>query len=203
MKKKGVSFDEKRERLLKIFHDRNEVLNLKELEKYGPKAGIVLQTVKEVLESLLSDDLVETDKIGAANFYWSLPSKAFQNLSNKCVEFKQNTQKIVENKQHVEVDLMAAQEGREDTEERRAKMEKMKQLKQKYEESKKSIEKYKRNDPERLKSLETEAKAFKDKANLWTDNIFTTKQWITNKYPSYSEDDINKNFQIPAELENL
>jgi hypothetical protein len=31
--------------------------------------------VKEVLESLVNDDLVETDKIGSANFFWSLPSK--------------------------------------------------------------------------------------------------------------------------------
>jgi hypothetical protein len=67
------------------------VFNLKELEKLGGKAGIgtlfrknfemlVPQTVKDVLESLISDNLVESDKIGAGNFYWSLPSKAYQNV---------------------------------------------------------------------------------------------------------------------------
>lgn len=56
MKRKPLSFEEKRQRLLKIFHERviffcekvsnfipkQEVLNLKELEKYGPKEGIGL-----------------------------------------------------------------------------------------------------------------------------------------------------------------
>ena len=54
---KPLSFDEKRQRLLRIFHERvrtnkylfnsllikKEVLNLKELEKYGPKEGIGCQ----------------------------------------------------------------------------------------------------------------------------------------------------------------
>ncbi len=48
-RKKPLSFDEKRVRLLKIFHTRKEVLNLKEAEKLGKKAGIVPQSVKEVL----------------------------------------------------------------------------------------------------------------------------------------------------------
>ena len=39
-KKKGLSFEEKRNKLLEVFYERLEVLNLKELEKYGPKKGI-------------------------------------------------------------------------------------------------------------------------------------------------------------------
>lgn len=54
------------------------MLNLKELEKWGPKKGIVLQTVKDVNQSLIDDNLVETDKIGAGAFFWALPSKGFQ-----------------------------------------------------------------------------------------------------------------------------
>lgn len=42
--------------------------------------NIVPQTVKEVLESLVNDNLVEGDKVGAGNFFWSLPSKAYQNV---------------------------------------------------------------------------------------------------------------------------
>ena len=50
------------------------MFNLKELEKLGSKSGIVLNMIKEVLDSLVDDDLVTSDKIGSANFYWSLPS---------------------------------------------------------------------------------------------------------------------------------
>jgi hypothetical protein len=42
------------------------------------KAGIVLPSVKEVLDSLRADDLVNSDKIGAGNFFWSFPSKTHQ-----------------------------------------------------------------------------------------------------------------------------
>ena len=74
--KKGVSFDDKRLRLLEIFA-RAEVFTLKEIEKIGSKEkGIVEQTIKDVLQTLVDDGLVETDKIGAGNFYWALPSTA-------------------------------------------------------------------------------------------------------------------------------
>jgi hypothetical protein len=41
-KKKGMSLEEKRDKLLAVFYARKEVLNLKEVEKYGMKKGIVL-----------------------------------------------------------------------------------------------------------------------------------------------------------------
>lgn len=47
-KRKGMSLDDKRTNLLKMYYERKEVLNLKEVEKYGAKKGIVLQSVKDV-----------------------------------------------------------------------------------------------------------------------------------------------------------
>ncbi len=35
-----------------------------------------MQSVKEVLQSLVDDNLVDFDKIGSGNFYWALPSNA-------------------------------------------------------------------------------------------------------------------------------
>ncbi len=67
--KKGVSFDDKRLRLLEIF-GRAEVFTLKEIEKIGSKEkGIVEQTIKDVLQTLVDDGLVETDKIGAGESF--------------------------------------------------------------------------------------------------------------------------------------
>ncbi|KAJ8696918.1 Meiotic nuclear division protein 1, variant 2 [Pleurotus ostreatus] len=37
--------------------------------------GIVSQSVKEVLQSLVDDGLVQGDKIGSSNFFWSFPSQ--------------------------------------------------------------------------------------------------------------------------------
>lgn len=63
-KRKGLSIEEKRQRLLQLFYERKEVFQLKELEKIAPKEkGIVAQSVKDVVQSLVDDDLIDTDKI--------------------------------------------------------------------------------------------------------------------------------------------
>lgn len=68
MAPRGLSLEEKRTKLLEIFHESKDFYQLKELEKLGPKLkGIVSQTVKEVLQSLVDDGLVQGDKIGASN----------------------------------------------------------------------------------------------------------------------------------------
>lgn len=45
-----------------------------ELEKIAPKEkGIIMQSVKEVVQSLVDDSLVDTDKIGTSVYFWSYP----------------------------------------------------------------------------------------------------------------------------------
>jgi hypothetical protein len=45
-KRKGLTVDEKRERMLEIFHDSADVFVLKDIEKIAVKKGIISQTVK-------------------------------------------------------------------------------------------------------------------------------------------------------------
>ena len=47
-----------------------------DIEKLAPKRGVVLQSVKDTLQSLVDDDLVVGEKIGASNFYWAFPGAA-------------------------------------------------------------------------------------------------------------------------------
>jgi len=84
MAPRGLSAEEKRIKLLEIFHETRDFFQLKELEKLGPKMkGIVTQSVKEVLQSLVDDDLVQTDKIGSSNFFWSFPSQRGAIMQNR------------------------------------------------------------------------------------------------------------------------
>jgi|LauGreDrversion4_2_1035121.scaffolds.fasta_scaffold634438_1 hypothetical protein len=57
-KKKGLSLEDKRQKLLEVYYEKKEVLNLKEIEKWGAKKGVVLQTIKDVNQSLIDDNLV-------------------------------------------------------------------------------------------------------------------------------------------------
>ena len=73
---RGVSLEEKRDRLLEFFYETRDFFMLKEIEKIVPKRkGIVAQCVKEVLQGLVDDDFVRQEKIGASNFFWSFPSQ--------------------------------------------------------------------------------------------------------------------------------
>ncbi len=108
-KKRGLSVDDKRAAILKIYHERKEPLNLKEIENYGSKVGVVQQTIKDINQSLVDDSLLLTDKIGSANFYWSFPSK---NILDKEIEKQRLLSILDKSKNSKEVILASIEEER-------------------------------------------------------------------------------------------
>ena len=75
MGKKGVSADEKRARLLAMFHTSRAVYTKKEVERDGAKLGILSQAVEGVLKDLCGDDLVKEAKVGISTYYWAFPGE--------------------------------------------------------------------------------------------------------------------------------
>ena len=76
-KKRGLSLEEKRTKMVELFHEKKEFLLLKEVEKVAFKEkGIVSQSVKDVLQSLVDDDMINSDKIGSSVYFWSFPSNS-------------------------------------------------------------------------------------------------------------------------------
>lgn len=76
-KKRGLSLEDKRKGMMEIFYEKKDFFQLKELEKIAPKEkGIVQGTVKDVVQSLVDDGMVDTDKIGTSVYFWAFPSKA-------------------------------------------------------------------------------------------------------------------------------
>mgnify|MGYP005984694169 CR=1 FL=1 len=74
MSKKGLTFDEKKAKMLQLFYEKKEFFQLKELERIAPKEkGIVANSVKEVVQALVDDGAVDTDKIGGSIYFWSFP----------------------------------------------------------------------------------------------------------------------------------
>ncbi|KHJ81211.1 Mnd1 family protein, partial [Oesophagostomum dentatum] len=82
-KRKGLSLEEKRAKILELFYESQEFFQMKELEKIAPKKkGVISQSVKEVVQSLVDDGLVECEKIGTFVCYWAFPSKALQTVAS-------------------------------------------------------------------------------------------------------------------------
>ena len=61
---------------------QKDFFQLKELEKLCQREkGITSMSVKDILTSLVDDDMVDTDKIGTSVYFWAFPSKASQIVS--------------------------------------------------------------------------------------------------------------------------
>ena len=147
-KKKGLSFEEKRTRILQIYYEKKEPLNLKEIEKYGPKRGVIPQAVKEVNQSLVDDNLVETDKIGIGAFFWALPSQGLQKRKNAIEDYDK---KIEAQKADIEskTKLIAEAESSRVNEDgsRDKMMEQLEELRKKKAELTTELKNYERSDP--------------------------------------------------------
>ena len=74
--------------------------------------------VKELLQILISDDLVKTDKIGNGNFYWSFLSETLMQFQNKSKIFEKSVPRLEILACELEAKLGEAQMLRESTPER-------------------------------------------------------------------------------------
>ncbi|CUG91431.1 Hypothetical protein, putative [Bodo saltans] len=70
-KKKGLSMEEKANRVEEWFARHPQPYLLKEITTLVPKAtGVIPQSIEEALELLLSEDRITCDKLGISNLYW-------------------------------------------------------------------------------------------------------------------------------------
>ncbi|XP_021309958.1 meiotic nuclear division protein 1 homolog isoform X3 [Sorghum bicolor] len=152
-KKRGLSLEEKREQMLQIFYESQDFFLLKELEKMGPKKGVISQSVKDVVQSLVDDDLVLKDKIGTSVYFWSLPSCAgnqLRNTYNKLESDLSNSRKrymeLVEHRDNLK-------RGREDSEEREAALEGLKAVELHHKKLKEELGAYADSDPAAVEAM--------------------------------------------------
>ncbi len=106
--------------MLDLFYEKKDFFLLKELERLAPKEkGIVSQSVKDVVQSLVDDNLVDTDKIGTSVYFWAFPSKATAGKKRRVRE-AETAREVAEKRLKVAEDkVKELKRGREDTEERK------------------------------------------------------------------------------------
>ncbi|KAI9473719.1 MAG: meiotic nuclear division protein 1 [Benjaminiella poitrasii] len=182
MSRKGLSLDEKRKRIEHIFHETGEFYQLKDIEKIGSKKGVVLQSIKDVLMSLVDDGLVMTDKIGTSNYFWSYPSAAIETKRNKLSDLSERVDKETERKEQLERSIEEAREDREETEEREQLLVELKEHQKLSKELKAELQKYKDNDPALYEAKEIAIKVAKEAVNRWTENIWEVESYCVNKF---------------------
>nr|GEU67966.1 meiotic nuclear division protein 1 homolog [Tanacetum cinerariifolium] len=186
-KKRGLSLEEKREKMLQIFYDSQGFYLLKELEKLGPRKGVISQSVKDVVQSLVDDDLVSKDKIGTSVYFWSLPSCAGNQLRNVSKRLESELQSS--KKRHTELveQWESLKKGREDSDAREEALIELKAIEQKYHSLKAELAQFADNDPATFEAMKEATKVAHEAANRWTDNIFTMRQWCSKNFPQAKE----------------
>ncbi len=119
-KRRGLSAEEKRTRMLDLFYQKKDFFLLKELERIAPKEkGIVSQSVKDVVQSLVDDGMVDTDKIGTSVYFWAFPSKATAGRKRRLREAETEAQLAAKRIKKAEERAKEVRKGREDTAERK------------------------------------------------------------------------------------
>ncbi|KAJ7565272.1 hypothetical protein O6H91_02G054600 [Diphasiastrum complanatum] len=186
-KKRGLSLQEKREQILQIFYESQDFFLLRELEKLGPRKGVISQTVKDVVQSLVDDDLVFKDKIGTSVYFWSLPSRAGNQLRQ--VRLKLEADYEATKKQRCELQLQkeSLKVGREESDEREMALTDLNKLENQHRALKEELQLYADNDPATLEAMGSACGIAHQAINRWTDNIFALQQWCSNNFPEAKE----------------
>ncbi|KAK4021967.1 hypothetical protein OUZ56_007454 [Daphnia magna] len=202
-KKRGLSLEDKRKGMMEIFYEKKDFFQLKELEKIAPKEkGIVQGTVKDVLQSLVDDGMVDTDKIGTSVYFWAFPSKATNTKKQKLMQLENSTQEAKKLRADVEAKLAKKKTGQQDEEKREKLQVELKKAQEKNTALKSSLKEFHELDPDELEKLKSESQVSLEAANRWTDNIFAVKSWCKSKF-FIEENQLNKAFGIPDELDYL
>ncbi|KAG1956821.1 meiotic nuclear division protein 1 homolog [Pimephales promelas] len=202
-KKKGLSLEEKRSRMMEIFFETKDVFQLKDIEKIAPKSkGITPMSVKEVLQSLVDDNMVDTERVGTSNYYWAFPSKALHARKCRLEELERQNEDGNERKKALQQAVDKAKVGREVNDEREDLLKELVALKNQRDHLKVELEKYKECDPEVVEEIRKANITAKEAVSRWTDNVFAIKSWAKKKF-GFENTHLDKAFGIPEDFDYI
>ncbi|KAG2430269.1 hypothetical protein HXX76_010366 [Chlamydomonas incerta] len=180
--KKGVSAAEKRDRVLEIFHESSDVFQGKDIEKLATKKGVISQAVKDVLQSLVDDNLVHMEKIGISNYFWAFPSEASVMVENDVKRLEADLSTTRKRRAEVEAALEQHKAANPDTESRALALAELNKLKKRAVEVSSKLEAYRDNDPETVQAMHNMAESCKLAANRWLDNTYSLLSWCKKRF---------------------
>eukprot|EP00045_Choanoeca_perplexa_P010740 m.111153 g.111153 ORF g.111153 m.111153 type:complete len:205 (+) comp15376_c0_seq1:97-711(+) len=201
MGKKGLSLEEKRKRMMDFFYETEEVFQLKEVEKRCSKEkGITSMSVKDVLQSLVDDNMVHAEKIGTSNYYWAFPSEAASIRQNKKADLDKKIAELHTREATARQAIENETVGREPTEKRAKIMSDLEAARTTQAEHDQELLKFQNCDPEVLEARVAKTKVAKEAADRWTDNIFNVRSWCKKQF-QIDPATFDKNFGIPADFD--
>nr|XP_025123990.1 meiotic nuclear division protein 1 homolog isoform X2 [Bubalus bubalis] len=158
--------------MMEIFYETKDVFQLKDMEKIAPKEkGITAMSVKEVLQSLVDDGMVDCERIGTSNYYWAFPSKALHARKRKLEVLDSQLSEGNQKYANLQKSIEKAKVGRHETEERTMLAKELSSLRDQREQLKAEVEKYRECDPQVVEEIRQANQVAKEAANRWTGTL--------------------------------
>jgi len=165
-----------------ILHDTKQPYTLKQMEKLGSKAGVTTMSIKGVLEEMVSDGVIEMDKIGSTNWYWSFPSKEIARLQAKAQNLEENIDGTKRSVADLEEKVQELFKERVASDERTRKLKELAEIKAKISDQETKMKELSQNDPAKKQQLVQELEECKNAANRWTDNTWVMMDYLKKKH---------------------
>jgi peptidoglycan hydrolase CwlO-like protein len=160
--------------------------------------------IKDVNQSLVDDNLVETDRIGSGAFFWALPSKGFQSRQNLQDNILRHTAEVQKEIDECHVKIQKEKEARDSLDgEREAMLAELATLQKESAELSEKMRVYEKCDPKRMTELKQKEKVCKEGMVRWTDNLYEMESWIRKNNPALSPEEVYQNFGILKDLDYI
>ncbi|XP_033114051.1 meiotic nuclear division protein 1 homolog [Anneissia japonica] len=159
-------------------------------------------SVKEVVQSLVDDAMVDTDRIGTSNYFWAFPSKASQTRKRKILDLSEALEQSETKHKVTKKKIQEAVKGKEDSDERTDVLKELQEKEKRLAEVSAELERFRDCDPEVMDNMKKESKTALEAANRWTDNIFSIQSWCRKKF-SIETKKLNKQFGIPEDFDYI
>ena len=182
-KKKGLSLEDKRQILLKLFKGSGSFFHYKDIEKHCTQNKISFMIVKDLLAGITADNLLESEKIGSSAFYWSLPNRVYEAKKKQLEREKANIENAKNELENLEKKIEENKATRIENEERKKNMDEYKELERQKKEYLDILKDFESKDPEKYDKYINATKSMGQLNDFWVDNIYTVEQWLRNKRP--------------------
>ena len=126
-------------------------------------------SIADINQALVDDGLVDKEKIGGSNYFWSFPAKKDRLNQLAHEETLKKIEVLRTNIKEAEARLADAKRGREEDEsgERAKKMARRVELRKELATGQTELDKLKQNDPQEIANLEQELKYVSQGAHRW------------------------------------
>ncbi|XP_067107144.1 meiotic nuclear division protein 1 homolog isoform X2 [Osmerus mordax] len=183
-------------------HPRADPNNNRTAPLVSPVQGLAPMSVKDVLQSLVDDNMVDCERVGTSNYYWAFPSKALNTRKRRLDELDKQHCEAKTRRETLQQAGERARIGRQETEERAALLKQLQELREQHAQLKAELDKYRECDPEVIEELKKSNVTAKEAVSRWTDNVFAIKSWAKRKF-SFDDSRIDKAFGIPEDFDYM